>query len=424
MIDMMKVFFRNFCICTGAALCLVLPAGCAVPEKTAAPATVNTVTPDSVYGHAAFMGAVLDFVHKNYVDPDRASPGKLMTGALRGMLQELDPYSTYIPPGSTAARQAQLTGEGTGVGLTVSKTPHQGLLVVGVVPGSPAAFAGIKPGDTVLEVDGTRMQNRDLEDFLDSIRGKPGTEVLLTIRAAGSSTPVLHRLTRKAFIINPVPLHAVRRFPGGIGYIRIDSFNRHTVRGMLSAVAHLQKTGRLRGLILDLRNNPGGMVDAALELVSCFLKPGLTVFSAVGRDAVNPKQVKTLSGRQALTGLPLAVLVNEFSASASEITAGALKDHKRAVVIGGKTYGKGVIQEVRSLPNGGAIRYTKAFYRTPAGEKIDGVGVTPDVAIHVSRQDTLLLARSRNKVDGKNPAGIPDKVLEEAVKIMQKKGAL
>ncbi|MBQ9804827.1 MAG: hypothetical protein IJW35_08295, partial [Lentisphaeria bacterium] len=145
---------------------------------------------------------------------------------------------------------------------------------------------------------------------------------------------------------------------------------------------------------------------------------------AVGRDAVNPKQVKTLSVRQALTGLPLAVLVNEFSASASEITAGALKDHKRAVVIGGKTYGKGVIQEVRSLPNGGAIRYTRAVYRTPAGEKIDGVGVTPDVAIHVSRQDTLLLARSRNKVDGKNPAGIPDKVLEEAVKIMQKKGAL
>ena len=417
----MKSFFRCCSFFVGAVL-LGTAAGCISPEKTAvSPAVQSAVPADDVYGHAAFMGAVMDFVSRHYVDPAKADSEKLMTGALRGMLQELDPYSTYIPPRSMAVRQTQLTGEGIGIGLTVVKVPHQGLLVVGVVPQSPAAFAGIHPGDMVLEVDGQRMQQRALEDFLDSVRGKPGSEILLTVRAAGSETPVLHKLVRKAFIINPVPPAAVRRFPGGIGYIRIDRFNLHTARGVLSAAAQLEKGGRIRGLILDLRNNPGGMVDAAVEVVSHFLKPGMTVFSSVGRDAAKPVDVKTSAGKQMLTGVPLAVLVNEFSASASEITAGALKDHRRAVIVGGKTFGKGAIQEIRTLPNGGAIRYTKAFYRTPAGERIDGIGVMPDTAVKVSRQEAVALARSwQPGYKGKDRA-VPDRVLEAALKLMQEK---
>ncbi len=419
----MNRFFRNCIVCAGAVLWGIVPAGCALPEKTSAPVPENqeSALENDVYSRSAFVGAVMDFVSRHYVDPAKADMEKLMTGALRGMLQELDPYSTYIPPRSIAVRQTQLTGEGVGVGLTVVKVPHQGLLVVGVVPGSPAALAGIRPGDVVLEVDGQRMRERDLEDFLDSVRGNPGTEILLMVRAAGAEAPVLHRLTRKAFIINPVPAQAVRQFPGGIGYIRIDRFNRHTIPGLLSAADQLQKNGRIRGLILDLRNNPGGMVDAAVDVVSLFLKPGLTVFTAVGRDAAKPKNVLTRAGKQSMTGLPLAVLVNEFSASASEITAGALQDHRRAVIIGGKTFGKGGIQEVRTLPNGGAIRYTKAFYRTPSGAKIDGVGVMPDVTVNVSRQDTMRLARSWHLAGKENKTAMPDQVLEAAVKLMQEK---
>ena len=418
----MNVFFRICSICAGVVLWGMASAGCASPEKSAAsPAEQVSCPADDVFGRAAFIGGVMDFVSKHYVDPQKADTEKLMTGALRGMLQELDPYSTYIPPRSMAVRQTQLTGEGVGVGITVSKVPHQELLVVGVVPGSPAALAGIRPGDEVLEVNNRRMRDLDLADFLDLVQGKPGTEILLTVRSAGTTVPVLHRLSRKAFVINPVPPAAVRRFPGGIGYIRIDRFNLHTVRGMLAAVRRLQNAGRLRGLILDLRNNPGGMVDAAVDMVSHFLKPSVTVFSAVGRDTVNARNVQTLDGRQTLTGMPLAVLVNEFSASASEITAGALKDHKRAVIIGGKTFGKGVIQEVRTLPNGGAIRYTKAFYRTPGGSKIDGVGVTPDVIVAVTRQDTLLLARSWQQKAAEKTVSVPDKILETAMQYMQEK---
>lgn len=376
--------------------------------------------PDSVYGRAAFMGGVMDFVGKHYVDPQKADAEKLMTGALRGMLQELDPYSTYIPPHHAASGKSRLTGEGVGVGITVAKTGPQGLQVVGVIPESPAAKAGIRPGDTVLEVDGSRLQNRDLEDLMTVLRGAPGTEVLLTVRPTGSQSEVLHRLTRKAFIINPVPMAAVRRFADGIGYIRIDRFNRHTASGMLAAVHALQKKAPLRGLILDLRNNPGGMVDAAVDIVSQFLAPGKVIFSAVGRDPGKVEKIRTVAGKQALTGLPLVILVNEFSASASEITAGALKDHKRAVIIGGKTFGKGAIQEVRTLPNGGVIRYTRAYYSTPGGHRIDGVGVVPDVEVKVSRQETFQLARALQS-NGKMKKSLPDRALAEAVKVMQEK---
>ena len=412
---------RILCAAAAAAGCFAAPGCRALPQKTAEhanPADAADAVPDSVYGRAAFVGAVMDFVSKNYVDPEKSSVDKLMTGALRGMLQELDPYSTYIPPDGAAARQTPLTGENVGVGITVSHVRQQGLLVVGVIPGSPAALAGIRPGDLVLEVDGQRLQNRDLEDMLASLRGKPGSEILLTIRAAGKENEVLHRLTRKAFVISPVPFQAVRFLPGGIGYIRLTRFNRHTGSGLQAAVRQLEAKGQLRGLILDLRNNPGGMVDAAVETVSCFLPEGQAVFTAEGRQSGRTEVRRTLAGKQFLTGIPLAVLVNEFSASASEITAGALKDHKRAVIVGGKTFGKGAIQEVRSLPNGGALRYTRAYYRTPGGHKIDGIGVVPDIPVNVSRQETLQIARAWQKPEQQQPE---DRVLVRAVKWMQEK---
>lgn len=401
--------------------------GCAAPPAPAPapppePAVIQPGKPsDSVFGRAAFIGALMDFVSKHYVEPEKAVPEKLMTGALRGMLQELDPYSTYIPPGMAAARQSGLTGEGVGVGITVSKAAHQGLLVVGVLPGSPAAQAGIRPGDMVLEVDGHRMQHQDLADFLNELQGKPGSEVLLTVRPAGKTETILHRLTRKAFIINPVPPKAVKYCAPHIGYIRIDRFNRHTCREMLRSVQTLQKQGRLRALILDLRNNPGGMVEAAVEVVSQFLAPEKVVFSAVGRDPAREKQVRTLAGKQLLMELPLTLLVNEFSASASEITAGALKDHKRARIVGSRTYGKGAIQEVRTLPNGGLIRYTRAYYKTPAGTRIAGVGVEPDLALQIPREETFQLARAARPGKGKDSPPVRDRVLEAAVKEMQEK---
>ena len=396
------------------ALVLLL-AGCAASAPPAPPAAA--VPSDGVYGRAAFIGAVMELLHEKYADADAANYDALMTGALKGMLRELDPYGDYTPPAASAAFRTQLTGDGVGVGMTVVKKPGADLLVTGVLPRSPAAEAGIRPGDRVLEVNARRMRDLPLEDFLAAVKGSPGTDVMLKIQRPGAEDPTLYKLTRKAFVITPVPPRGVRRLAGDIGYIRIERFSRPAAPAVAQAVRKLQSGGPLKGLILDLRGNPGGIVDSAVETVSQFLPENTVVFRSVGRDAAKVSEVRTRRHAAPLRDLPMAVLINEFTASSAEIMTGALKDHGRAVVVGARSFGKGAIQQLQMLPNGGSVRYTSAHYRTPAGHQIDGRGIVPDVEVKVSTRDTFLLMRAMMGA-GKGPA-IPDRALEKAAALLR-----
>ena len=403
-------------------LAVLLLTGCASPEPVAPPPAGPAVSApgDGVYGRAAFIGAVMELLHRQYVDADAATYDALMTGALKGMLRELDPYGDYMPPAAASLQRTAITGDGVGVGLAVTKEPGQDVRVIGVLPRSPAADAGILPGDLVREVNGRRLRDLTLEDFLAAVKGSPGSDVMLKVLRPGAEDPVVYKLTRRAFTVNPVAARLTRRLTGDIGYLRIERFNRHTAPAVARAIRELGQAGPLKGLILDLRDNPGGMVDAAVDTVSQFLPENSVVFSSIGRDPAKVVEVRARKRADALRELPLAVLINRYSASAAEIMTGALQDHGRAVVVGMRSFGKGAIQQLRILPNGGTVRYTSAHYRTPAGHKIDGKGIAPDVEVKTSAHTDFLLNRALHAPKKKGASGMPDRVLDEAVKLLRK----
>lgn len=330
-------------------------------------------TADGKFDALKRFSQVLDMVERFYVND---MPTKeLVNGALKGMLQALDPHSTLLTQEEFKDMQETTSGEFFGIGIEITSEGNQ-LTVVTPIEDTPAYKAGLKPGDYILAVNGKPTMEMSLQEAVSQIRGARGTEVELTILHRESKTPVNVRIKRDA-----IPLISVksRELEPGYHWIRLTRFSERTTTELLDALKDAAKRGPVKGLVLDLRNNPGGLLDQAVSVSDAFLRDGVIV-SMRGRQEGTAREFKAKS-QASDTDAPLVVLVNAGSASASEIVAGALGDRKRGLIVGERTFGKGSVQNIIPLSDGSGLKLTVALYYTPSGRSIQAEGVVPDMEI-------------------------------------------
>jgi carboxyl-terminal processing protease len=342
----------------------------------AAPAS-SANTPDT-YKQLNLFGDVFDLVRANYVDS--VSDDSLVEGAINGMLTSLDPHSNYLNAKNFNDMKVQTRGEFGGLGIEVSM--ESGLVkVVSPIDDTPAARAGLKPGDLITHLDGTAVQGLTLPEAVEKMRGPVNSDIKLTIRREGRE-PFDVKLTRAVIKIQSVRSHLEAN---NIAYVRITSFNEQTDVGLNNAMKNLKQAAnnKLIGVVLDLRNNPGGLLDQAVAVSDAFLDKG-EIVSTRGRRSDDAQRYNARSGDIA-TGLPVAVLINGGSASASEIVAGALQDHHRAILLGTRSFGKGSVQTIIPLAGHGAMRLTTARYYTPSGRSIQAKGIDPDIVVEAAK---------------------------------------
>jgi carboxyl-terminal processing protease len=327
------------------------------------------------YWSLALFGDVFERVRQEYVDP--VTDKSLIEDALDGMLTGLDPHSGYMNAKKFREMQTEDAGQFGGVGIEVA--PDNGLLkVIGAIDGSPAAKAGIKAGDLITALDGKAVQGLALDDIIVHMRGTLNSKVTLTIKRDGVDQP--RQISMRRAIIH-VEVVKQRLEPDKVGYVRLAEFTEKADTALKQAVKSLrqQASGKLRALVLDLRNNPGGLLDQAVAIASDFVEQG-EIVSIRARRPEDGEQWNS-RGKDIIGGIPLVVLINGGSASSSEIVAAALQDHRRAVLVGARSFGKGSVQSVVPLSNNGAMRLTTARYYTPSGRSIQGLGVKPDVPV-------------------------------------------
>ncbi len=321
------------------------------------------------------FGDVFEQVRANYVE--KVEDKKLIEYALNGMLTSLDPHSNYMTDEESKAMMVQNKGEFGGLGIEV--TMENGVVkVVSPIDDTPAAKAGIQSGDLIVEIDGMPVMGMTLNDAIEKMRGKVGTEIVLTVVRNGAKEPMKFKLVRDTIQIKSVRSHVEN---GNAGYIRITTFNAQTFTGLQKAIADIQKEAgdKLIGYVLDLRNNPGGLLDQAIAVADAFIDKG-EIVSTRGRNPDDTRRDNATPG-DLTNGLPLVVLINGGSASASEIVAGALQDHKRGILMGTKSFGKGSVQTLFDVPGGGSIKLTTARYFTPSGRSIQAKGIDPDLIV-------------------------------------------
>jgi len=335
-----------------------------------------------LYQQLNLFGDVLERVRRDYVEP--ADEKTLIENAINGMLTALDPHSSYMNPKTYKDMQVQTKGEFGGLGIEV--TMENGVIkVVSPIDDTPASKAGIMPGDLIFALDGEPVQGLTLQEAVERMRGKVGTPIKISIRRKDKD-PFDVSLTRETIKVKSVRF----RLEGGdIGYIRVTSFTEQSTSGVLDAVEKLKKEagGKLKGFILDLRNNPGGLLDQAIAMSDAFLDKG-EIVSVKARKSEDVQRWNAKPG-DVTGGLPIVVLVNGGSASASEIVAGALQDHKRAIILGTRTFGKGSVQTIMQVTGGGAIRLTTALYFTPSGRSIQKEGIKPDIEVEPSKIEAI-----------------------------------
>jgi carboxyl-terminal processing protease len=351
------------------------------------------------YRELNLFGDVFERVRADYVD--KPDDNKLIESAVNGMLSGLDPHSSYMDPKSFRDMQVQTRGEFGGLGIEV--TMEDGLIkVVAPIDDTPAAKAGVMANDVITMLDDDAVQGMTLNQAVDKMRGPVNTKIKLTILRKGSDKPIVLSITRDI-----IRVKSVRSHPEGedVGYIRITQFNEQTTDGLKQAIADLRdKLGadKIKGYILDLRNNPGGLLDQAISVANAFLDKG-EIVSTRGRNADETQRFNARPGGDLTGGKPLIVLVNGGSASASEIVAGALQDHRRATLIGTRSFGKGSVQTIIPLGAGnGALRLTTARYYTPSGRSIQAKGIVPDIIVLQDVPDAL-----KGETDSKGEASLP-----------------
>lgn len=357
-------------------------AACAA-DQPAAKTDSNKISPET-YEMLNLFGDVFERVRAEYVEevPDK----KLIENAINGMLTSLDPHSGYLDAENFEDMKVQTKGEFGGLGIEV--TMENGLVkVVSPIDDTPAAKAGIKPGDLIIKLDEEEVSGLTLSDAVDKMRGKVGTPITLTILRKDTPDPVIVKLNRAV-----IKIKAVRDKMVGddIGYIRITTFiNEHVGENMAAAIKKmLAEHKNIKGVVLDLRNNPGGLLDQAIFVSDAFLDKG-EIVSTRGRHVEKTTRINATKGDQ-LNGLPMVVLINEGSASASEIVAGALQDHHRAIIMGTKSFGKGSVQTIVSLPGqNAAMRLTTARYYTPSGRSIQAEGIVPDIEVKPAKIEAI-----------------------------------
>ncbi|MGA8398483.1 MAG: S41 family peptidase [Stellaceae bacterium] len=367
-------------------------------------ATTNSTTNTAeTYKELNLFGDVFDKVRGEYVDD--VSDDTLIEGAINGMLTSLDPHSNYLNAKNFNDMKVQTRGEFGGLGIEVSM--ESGLIkVVSPIDDTPAARAGLKPGDLIIQLDGTPVQGMTLPEAVEKMRGPINSDITLRIRRAGKD-PFDVKLTRATIKIQSVRSHLE---DSNIGYVRITSFNEQTDVGLENAMKNLkqQAGNKLAGIVLDLRNNPGGLLDQAVAVSDAFLDKG-EIVSTRGRKPDDAQRYNAHPG-DITGGLPMVVLINSGSASASEIVAGALKDHHRAILMGTRSFGKGSVQTIIPLPGHGAMRLTTARYYTPSGRSIQAKGIEPDIIVEAAKiehpaNDANAVAKKEDtaKTDPDNP---------------------
>lgn len=336
------------------------------------------------YRLLALFGDVFDKVKADYVE--NVTDKKLIESALNGMLASLDPHSGYLNQKSFEDMQVSTKGEFGGLGIEL--TMESGWIkVISPIDDTPAYKAGIKAGDYITHVDDVAVLGMTLNEAVEKMRGKPGTKIVLTIRREKEPEPLKITLTRAIIKINPVKFEALKE--DNVGYIRINSFSEKTAQDVKNALINIGKElqGKQAGYILDLRNNPGGLLDQGVAVADMFLDSG-EIVSTRSRNPEDTTRFVAKEGDEA-NGLPIVVLINSGSASASEILAGALQDHHRAVIVGVKSFGKGSVQTIIPVAGYGAIRITTARYYTPSGVSIQSEGIVPDVEIHQAKVEEI-----------------------------------
>lgn len=375
--------YRNLVV---AVLAVFLISGSAFAQEKEAPA--NNV---ETYRLLDLFGEVFERVRSGYVEAP--TDQELIESAIAGMLTSLDPHSSYLSAKSFQDMQVQTRGEFGGLGIEV--TMDAGLVkVVSPIDGTPAHRAGLKPGDFISHLEGKPILGLTLAEAVEKMRGKVGTDLRLTIRRKGN----------KAFDVTVtravIQIRSVRsRMEGDIGYLRITSFNEQADKGSIKAIAKFKKNAgdKLKGLVLDLRNNPGGLLDQSVKISDLFLDKG-EIVSTRSRRPEDTQRFNAHTG-DLMNGLPVIVLINGGSASASEIVAGALQDHGRAILLGTKTFGKGSVQTIMPLSGHGAMRLTTARYYTPSGRSIQAVGIEPDIKVEQARIENLAAQQTRREAD-------------------------
>jgi carboxyl-terminal processing protease len=353
--------------------------GSALAEREAA-SDVNSIPFEGLKTFSEVYGRI----RQDYVEP--VTDSKLLEDAIRGMLTGLDPHSAYLDQEQYNELKVGTTGQFGGLGIEVGM--ENGFVkVISPIDDTPAQKAGIKAGDLIIRLDDKPVKGMSLNDAVKLMRGEPGSEIVLTVVREGVEQPLKIKIVRDVIKVKSVKS---RMLEDGYGYVRITSFQSKTGDNVNEAIGELRKNGDIKGLVLDLRNNPGGVLNAAVAVSDAFLEEGLIVYTD-GR-VEDAKMRFSATPNDVLRGAPIVVLINAGSASASEIVAGALQDHKRAIIMGEKTFGKGSVQTILPTSNGGAVKLTTARYYTPSGRSIQAEGITPDVAI--SKVKLEMLAQS------------------------------
>ena len=332
-------------------------------------------TNDKLYEKIDLFGEVLEKIKQEYVD--EIDQAEVMDSAINGVLQSLDPYSAYMSPELFESMQTESKGEFGGLGIEIGM--EAGVVkVIAPITDTPAEKAGIKAGDFIVRINNEQVQGRTLMEAVKLMRGPVGSSIELTVRRKGIKKSLTFKIQRQIIEVKSVESKVLGN-QKNIGYVKLKSFNENSDKQFIKEIKNYEKQKKLIGYIIDLRNNPGGLLNQAIAITDFFLEKG-EIVSTKGRKIIETRKFFAKTG-DGIKGKPVIVLINEGSASASEIFAGALKDHKRAIILGENSYGKGSVQSIIPLRNGGGIRLTISKYYLPSGKSISEVGVSPDIIV-------------------------------------------
>ena len=346
---------------------------------------------DDIYKKIDLFSEVLDKINKEYVEDINQS--EVMDAAINGVLQSLDPYSAYMSPESFQNMQTETSGEFWGLGIEVSM--EAGVVkVISPIDGSPADEVGVKAGDYIVKINEHQVQGKTLTEAVDLMRGPVGSDIEITVRRKGVKKAIVFKITREIIKIQSVKS---KKINDNIGYIRLTAFNENSSTQIKKKVNEFTKDKKIKGYILDLRNNPGGLLSQAIKISDFFLTNGEIVSTKSRKESENRRWFANKG--DIINGKVLIVLINYGSASASEIVAGALKDNKRAILLGENTYGKGSVQSIIHLKNNGAIRLTISKYYLPSGKSISEVGITPDIEVAESDDEFRINTEKDNQLN-------------------------
>ena len=345
---------------------------------------------DEIYKKIDLFGEVLDKINKEYVD--EVNQNEMMDSAINGVLQSLDPYSSYMSPEMYESMQTETSGEFGGLGIEVGM--EAGVVkVISPIDNSPAYKVGVKAGDYIVKINDVQVQGKSLNEAVELMRGPVNSDIEITVRRPGTKKSLIFKITREIIKIQSVKTKLIEN----VGYIRLTAFNENSSDQIKKKIKEFKKNKKVTQYILDLRNNPGGLLSQAIKISDFFLDDG---------EIVSTKSRKTFENRKwfakkgdIISGNTLVVLINYGSASASEIVAGALKDHKRAILIGENTYGKGSVQSIIPMKNKGAIRLTVSKYYLPSGDSISEVGVSPDIEVAESTDEFRIDTDTDNQLE-------------------------